>query len=127
MKKFLSMFLVFPMASMLFADDATGSSGGLTQMLIMVGVAVVFFYFILFRPEQKRRKKVERQRKAMKKGDKVTAMGIIGTLANIKEETVIVKMCDGSKIEFLKAAITDVVPMESTTQEPEKETETAKS
>ena len=82
--------------------------GGMSQTLIMIGVALVFFYFILWRPEQKRRKTAEAQRNSMKIGDKVTAMGIIGTIARIQDTTIIVKMYDGSKIEILKAAITDV-------------------
>ena len=84
--------------------------GGLSQTLVMIGIALVFFYFILWRPEQKKRKAMDQQRNAMKAGDKVTAMGIIGTIARIQDHTVIVKMYDGSKIEILKAAITDVQP-----------------
>ncbi len=83
---------------------------GLMQTLVMIGIALLFFYFILWRPEQKRRKAMDAQRNAMKKGDRVTAMGILGTISKIKEETVIVRMCDGSEIEFLKAAISDVHP-----------------
>lgn len=83
---------------------------GFTQTLIMIGIAFLFFYLILWRPEQKRRKAAEAQRNSLKKGDRVTAMGIVGTIANVKEHTVIVRMVDGNKIEFLKAAITEVIP-----------------
>ena len=93
-----------------FADGEApvAREGGMSQTLMMIGVALVFFYFILWRPEQKRRKAAEAQRNSMKVGDKVTAMGIIGTIARIQENTIIVKMYDGAKIEILKAAITDV-------------------
>lgn len=84
--------------------------GGFGQTLIMIAIALVFFYLILWRPEQKRRKAAEELRSSLKKGDKVTAMGILGTVAQIKENTVIVRMIDGAKIEFLKAAISDVIP-----------------
>jgi preprotein translocase subunit YajC len=80
----------------------------LWQTLTMILIALVFFYFILWRPEQKRRKIIEEQRNNLKKGDRVTAMGIIGTVIRVQENTVIVKMFDGSKSEFLKGAITDV-------------------
>ena len=82
--------------------------GGISQTLIMIGIALVFFYFILWRPEQKRRKASEQMRNAIKKGDRVTAMGIIGRVDKIQEHTVILKMVDGAKIVVLKAAITDV-------------------
>lgn len=49
-------------------------------------------------------------RGSLKKGDRVTAMGIVGTVVKVQDQTVIVKMFDGSKIEFLKGAITDVTP-----------------
>jgi preprotein translocase subunit YajC len=83
---------------------------GLMQTVMMISIALLFFYFILWRPEQKRRKEIESQRAALKKGDRVTAMGIIGTVLRMQEQTVILKMYDGSKIEVLKGAITDVLP-----------------
>lgn len=90
---------------MILAQDA---GNNLTQTLIMVGLAIVFFYFLLWRPEQKRRKIAEQMRTSLKKGDRVTAMGIIGHVDTIKEQTIILKMVDGSKIEMLKGAISDV-------------------
>jgi preprotein translocase subunit YajC len=106
MKKFLPL-LALPAAA--FAQDATpAQGGGMYQTLVMIGIALVFFYFILWRPEQKRRKAAEKLRSSLKKGDKVTAMAIIGTIDRMTDTTVIMKMVDGSKIEVLKAAITDV-------------------
>ncbi|MDR3624091.1 MAG: preprotein translocase subunit YajC [Chlamydiales bacterium] len=86
--------------------------GSYWQTIMMIGIAIVFFYFILWRPEQKRRKAMETQRSSMKKGDRVTSMGIIGTIIRVSADspTVILKMYDGSKIEVLKAAITEVHP-----------------
>ncbi len=83
---------------------------GLWQTMIMIAIALLFFYFILWRPEQKRRKVLEEARSSLKQGDRVTAMGIIGTVVRIGDTTVILKMYDGSKVEFLKAAVTDVLP-----------------
>ncbi len=80
------------------------------QTLVMIGIAFLFFYVILWRPEQKRRKALEEQRQTLKKGDRVAAMGIIGTVVRVGEQTVILKMYDGAKLEFYKAAITDVLP-----------------
>lgn len=80
------------------------------QMFTVLAIALLFFYFILWRPEQKRRKALEQQRDVMKKGDRATAMGILGTVVKVNEHSVILRMVDGSKIEVLKAAITDVAP-----------------
>ena len=97
----------------LFADaQAAPASGGgsLMQTVIMIAVAIVFFYFILWRPEQKRRKQMENVRSSMKKGDRITAMGIIGTVVKVQEKSVVVSLYDGAKMEILKQAITDVQP-----------------
>lgn len=104
---------LFFLSTSLFAEgqETPPDQGGM-QTMIMIGIALVFFYLILWRPEQKRRKEVEKQREGLKKGDRVTAMGIIGTVSRIQEHTVVLKMIDGSKIEFLKAAVTDVMPAE---------------
>lgn len=104
----------FLFSSVLFAQENTETpparDQGLWQTMIMIAIALVFFYFILWRPEQKRRKALDEQRSSLKKGDRVTAMGIIGSVVRIQEQTIILKMYDGSKIEVLKAAITDVLP-----------------
>lgn len=103
-----SFLFLLPAAAIFAQDAAPNAGGGITQTLIMIGIALVFFYFILWRPEQKRRKAAEQMRSAMKKGDRVTAMGIIGRIDDVKDQTVILKMVDGAKIEMLKAAITEV-------------------
>ena len=104
-------FLVVATGSLL-ADEAAAPAqqGNTYQTLMLLGFGVVFFYFLLWRPEQKRRKALEKQRSGLKKGDRVTAMGIIGSVVRIQDNTVILKMVDGSKIEVLKMAISDVQP-----------------
>jgi len=103
-----SFLFLLPAAAVFAQDGAQTPGGGLTQTLIMIGIALVFFYFILWRPEQKRRKAADQMRSGLKKGDRVTAMGIIGKVDKVQDQTVILKMVDGAKIEVLKAAITDV-------------------
>lgn len=117
MKKLLSFLFLLPVS--LFADEAkpAGRDGAFWQTLIMIAIAVLFFYFILWRPEQKRRKEMEKKRGSMKKGDKVTAMGIVGTIDRVKDNSVILKMVDGAKIEVLKGAITEVAPSEEESAE----------
>jgi preprotein translocase subunit YajC len=111
MKKSLFFILPFLASATLFADDAAPARGqSMYQTFMMIGIALIFFYLILWRPEQKRRKKMNDLRKNLSKGDRVTAMGIVGTVAQIKETTLILKMVDGAKIEVLKAAISEVQP-----------------
>lgn len=96
-----------------YADDLDAPpprDQGQWMSLVMLGLAFVFIYLILWRPEQKRRKAMEEQRNSLKKGDKVTAVGIVGTVLRVQEHTVILKMYDGSKIEVVKGAINEVSP-----------------
>ena len=105
-----SLFFLLPSATIFAQEAVPNPQSGITSTLIMIGIALVFFYFILWRPEQKRRKAADQMRSSIKKGDKVTAMGIIGKVDRIMDQTVVLKMIDGAKIEVLKAAITDVQP-----------------
>lgn len=121
---FNSAMFFFHKASFLLGDAATNSLQGnnMTRTLMFFGIVLVFFYLILWRPEQKRRKKMQSTRESLKPGDRVTAIGIVGEVAEIKEQTAILKMVDGSKIEVLKQAITDVVSQSQESdvkQEPE--------
>lgn len=111
MKKLIILSLLFCNTAFAQGSDvAMPPRDQLWQTLSMILIALVFFYFILWRPEQKRRKIMDDLRGSLKKGDRVTAMGIVGTVVKVQDQTVIVKMFDGSKIEFLKGAITDVTP-----------------
>lgn len=121
MKKLLP--ILFALPAFAFAQEAAPSaSGGMMQTFMMIALAMLFFYFILWRPEQKRRKAAEQMRTGLKKGDRVTAMGIVGVVAKVQEHSVILRMVEGAKIEVLKAAITDVQPAtESETAETSSE------
>ena len=117
MKKLVSLvasmsFLLatFPLLAQDGGQAPASGGGSMIQTVIMIGVALVFFYFILWRPEQKRRKKMEQVRSSLKKGDRITAMGIIATVLKVQDNTVIVSLSKGAEMEILKAAITDVQP-----------------
>lgn len=110
---FLLTALTFGLNGFLFGEGEEGMplppDQSFWQTLVMIAIAFMFFYVILWRPEQKRRKALEEQRSALQKGSRVAAMGIIGTVVRVGEQTVILKMYDGAKLEFYKAAITDIL------------------
>ncbi len=123
MKKALYLLAPLALSATLFAEEgAPAKQSSMMQTLMMIGIALLFFYMILWRPEQKRRKKMQQLRENMAKGDRVTAMGIVGTLVRVEKDTVILKMVDGSKIEVLKQAISNVEPGKETPEssEPQK-------
>lgn len=136
MKKILSslaggafLMTAFPLVAEETAAPASGGTGNLAQTVIMIAVALVFFYFILWRPEQKRRKQMEQVRSTLKKGDRITAMGIVGTVVKVLEKSVVVSLYEGAKMEVLKAAITDVQAAvgEEKGEKPAEANESAKS
>ena len=100
------------MTNILFAQESipNAQSGGMVQTLIMLVLFAGFFWFIIYSPQKKKQKQDRQMREALKKGDAVTAMAIVGTVDKVNENTIILKTADNTKIEILKAAITEVIP-----------------
>ena len=83
----------------------------------MMGLMVVMFYFLLIRPQQRQRKEQAARIAALQNGDKVvTSAGIHGLVHNVKEHTVMVKVAEGTMIEFDKLAITAVHKKDSSSK-----------
>ncbi len=86
-----------------------GPGGILGSPLVMMGLMVVMFYFLLIRPQQKQRKEMAARIASLQSGDKVvTTSGIHGIVHNVKEHTVIIKVAEGTMLEFDKAAVANV-------------------
>jgi preprotein translocase subunit YajC len=84
--------------------------GGMGQMLVPMLLIFGIFYFMLIRPQQRK----EKERKAMiadlKTGERVLfSGGIMGTIANVKEHTFVIKIADGVKIEVARGAVSRVL------------------
>lgn len=96
------------------AETANGSAGGsMITTLITFGIIIMIFYFLIIRPQKKRDKEAKDMLAAMKKGDKVVTIGgIMGTIAVVKEKTVIIKVDDNARIEFSKNAVSQVFKKE---------------
>jgi preprotein translocase subunit YajC len=85
--------------------EGGGAAGGIITFLPFVLIIAVF-YFLIIRPQNKKQKETQKMLAALKKGDKVvTAGGIHGTVSNVKEKTVIVKVDDNTKLEFTRTSI----------------------
>ncbi len=98
-----------PFISLLQTAPATGS-GSLLMTVLPIGLIFVIFYFFMIRPQNKKQKETEKMIAALKKGDKVVTIGgIHGVVSSTKEQTVIVKVDDNTKLEFLRSAIATVV------------------
>ena len=91
------------------STDANGQSAPSWTGMIPIVLMIVMFYFLLIRPQMKARKDQDRLMSNLKSGDEiVTTAGILGTVTNVKEKTVTVRIADSVKVEMLKSAIASV-------------------
>lgn len=86
------------------------SGGGLGGSFLIPMICFgVIFYFLLIRPQSQKQKQQQALISSIKTGDKVvTAGGMHGLVANVKDTTVLVKVADNVKIEVDKSAISVV-------------------
>jgi len=102
----------------ILAQQSGGNPSGigafLSNPMVMMVLLVVMFYFLLIRPQQKQRKEQQARINAMKPGDRiVTAGGLHGLVHNIKDHTVVIKVAEGTMLEFEKSAVASVTKRES--------------
>ena len=85
---------------------AQGQPGGGLTFWIMIILMFGVMWFFMIRPQRKQQKELEAFRNALKKGDKVvTAGGIYGTVLEIQERTVLVKVDGDVKLRVDKNSI----------------------
>ena len=91
------------------AAPAPPPGGLLGSPLMLMVLMIVMFYFLLIRPQQRQRKELAERIAALQTGDRVvTTAGIHGIVHNLKDTTVVIKVAEGTMIEFDKPAIATV-------------------
>jgi preprotein translocase subunit YajC len=104
---------------------AANPTGSLVSTIITFGLVFVIFYFLIIRPQNKKQKQMRDMISAVKKGDKVVTIGgIHGVVTAVKDSTVVVKVDEGTRIEFSKSAISAVSPVKAEEKAEEKEEKT---
>ncbi|MFB3919323.1 preprotein translocase subunit YajC [Candidatus Velamenicoccus archaeovorus] len=82
------------------------AQAGMLANLFPLALIFLIFYFILIRPQQKQQKDFKKMLEALKKNDQiVTVGGIHGTIINVKDKTLVVRIDDNTRIEIDKSAI----------------------
>ncbi len=98
----------------LFAQDAKPAGGAgegsiFSNPIILLPILFMLFYFVVILPQQRRqRKEQDTLMSGMRKNDEVvTAAGIIGIVANIKEgeDEITIKIDDNVRMRVLKSSI----------------------
>jgi preprotein translocase subunit YajC len=91
-----------------------GGGGSAPMTLITFGAVFAIFYFLIIRPQNKRQKETKSMLASLKKGDRVVTIGgIRGTIFSLKEDTVVLKVDDNTKLQFSRSAISGVVDKKS--------------
>lgn len=95
-----------------------GGTGGLFQMIWPLALMFVIFYFLLIRPNQKKQKQRQAMLQALKKGDKViTIGGLHGTIVEITDDVVVLRVNDVTKLTFDRSAISNAIVKETASEE----------
>lgn len=103
-----------PMTFMAMAAPPAGGQGaqGGGGLMLFGYMIIIFalFYFLMIRPQTKKEKERKKMIEAIKSGDRIIfANGILGTVANVKEQTLVVKIAENVKIETVRGAVLRVL------------------
>ncbi|MFW6214317.1 MAG: preprotein translocase subunit YajC [Alkalispirochaetaceae bacterium] len=91
-----------------------GAAGGSPQSVlptfVTFGLVFLIFYFLIIRPQNKKQKETKEMLSALQKGDRVATIGgIRGTIHALKDESVVLKVDDNTKLEFSRSAVANVL------------------
>ena len=92
--------------NMLTILQAAPQQGGSASFILMMVVIFAVMWFFMIRPQRKQQKELEKFRNELKKGDKVvTAGGIYGTVDEIKEKYVLLKVDGDTRLRVDKNSL----------------------
>ncbi|MBP1998999.1 preprotein translocase subunit YajC [Paenibacillus shirakamiensis] len=85
---------------------AASSGGGLFSVIIPFVIMFAVFYFLLIRPQKKKQQTRNSMLGSLKKGDRiVTIGGLHGTILEMSDDTVVLRVNDVTKLTFERSAI----------------------
>lgn len=96
---------------------------GLGQFLPII-IMFAIFYFLLIRPQQKKAKQRNAMLAALKKGDKiVTIGGLHGTIQDLTDDTVTLRIAHNVHVTFDRGAVNSVTSSSNSEPAPSKSEE----
>jgi len=80
-------------------------NAGILNFIPLIFIFVIF-YFLIIRPQQKKQKEHQGMVANLKKNDEiVTTGGLYGTIVNIKEKALVIRVDENTKVEVEKNSI----------------------
>ena len=81
----------------------------LLQFIFPYAIIFLIFYFLVLKPQKDKQNERKKTLANLKRNDEiVTTGGIHGTIVNVKEKTVVVRIDDNARIEVDKEAVATV-------------------
>ena len=102
--------------------EAAPAGAGQSSMFMPIMMVILFaiMYFMMIRPQKRREKERKEMINSVKSGARVLlTSGIIGEVVNVKESTLMIKISDSTKVECVRAAISQILEKGETPAEIE--------
>ncbi len=87
---------------------AQAATPGSAMMMNLMPIIIIFlvFYFLSIRPQMNKQKAHQKMLENLKRGDRVvTNGGIYGTIVDIQQNVLRIKISEGVNIQILKSAV----------------------
>lgn len=93
--------------------QAAAPGGGIGQFLPLI-LLFVGMWFLIIAPQRKRQKAHEKMLSELKTGDEiVTSGGIYATITNVKDDRLVVRIADNTKVELGKSFVANKISNEN--------------
>lgn len=93
-----------------------GGSGTMIFVLQLVAIFAIF-WFLLIRPQKKEQERHQQMIQSLKKGDDVvTAGGIVGRVIHAKEDRLIIRTADETKLEVQRGRVSQKLGVDTEEQ-----------
>ena len=100
------------------AGPASAPKASPLQPLITMALLLGVMYLVLIRPQRRRDKERKAMISAVKAGDRVLlTSGILGRVRSVNEATLLVQVAEKTKIEVVKAAVSQILEKDETPSE----------
>jgi preprotein translocase subunit YajC len=101
-------FLVEPAYAMGGGGGGQADANPIAQLLPFVLMFVVL-YMLILRPQMKKQKNQQKMIDELEKGARiVTSGGIHGTITNLKDDVIVVKIADNVRVEMSRSAVSRI-------------------
>ncbi|MEI6972290.1 MAG: preprotein translocase subunit YajC [bacterium] len=94
------------------AAPAAGAqgAGGLIGFIVPMAIIFAIFYFMIILPQKRKDKERKKLIENIKSGDRVIfSGGMIGAVANVKDNVLVVKIAENVKVEIVRGAVLKVL------------------